>query len=98
MTTLSNIRDIETRLHSHFLEWDDKPLQNELLWILDELQQLHERLDYCDVPSIDMHSIDMTLLQRLNWLAIHYIRGISEHPKDEYGKPIDVDPQQLRLF
>ena len=71
MTTLSNIRDIEARLHSHFLDWDDKPLQNELLWMLDEMQELHGKLDTCDVPSVDSHGIDMTLLQRLNWLITH---------------------------
>ena len=98
MTTLSNIRDIEARLHSHFLDWDDKPLQNELLWMLDEMQELHGKLDTCDVPSVDSHGIDMTLLQRLNWLAMHYVRSISEHPKDEYGHPIDVEPLQLRLL
>ena len=53
MTTLSNIRDIEARLHCHILEWDDKPLQNELLWMLDEMQALHGKLDFCDVPSVD---------------------------------------------
>ena len=98
MTTLSDIRDLETRLHSHFLEWDDKPLQDELLWALDEMQLLHEKLDYCDVPSTGTDGLDMTLLQRLDWLAQHYLRSICERPKDFYGKSYPLEAQQLHLL
>ena len=98
MTTLSDIRDLETRLHSHFLEWDDTPLQNELLWMLDEMQLLHEKLDFCDVPNNNPDGLDMTLAQRLDWLVTRYVRGIIESPKDAYGKPLALEPKQLRML
>ena len=56
MTTLENIRVLETRLHSHVLEWSDLPLQNELLFLLDELQELHAELDRWNVPNKDLLS------------------------------------------
>jgi len=70
-------------------------LQEELLWTLDEMQLLHGKLDYCDVPNIGIEGLDMTLLQRLDWLATRYVRGISERPKDAYGKPIPIESHQL---
>lgn len=98
MTTLSDIRDLETRLHSHFMEWSDPALQNELLWALDEMQLLHEKLDYCDVPKNTPDGIEMTLTQRLDWLVQHELRGVHEQPKDDYGKLIEIEPKQLRLL
>jgi hypothetical protein len=98
MTTLADIRDLETRLHSHLLEWNDLSLQNELLWALDEMQLLHEKLDFCDVPSTSPSGLDMTLSQRLDWLAEHFLRSICELPKDFYGGDISGEIKQSRMF
>ena len=62
MTTLSKIRVIETRLHSHVLEWSDVPLQNELLYLLDELQELHAELDKRDIPNEDAQGNELSLI------------------------------------
>lgn len=69
MTTLSDIRVIETRLHSHLLEWDDILLQNELLFVLDELQDIHTLLDGCQVPNCNMNGEALSLIQRITYLA-----------------------------
>ena len=98
MTTLSDIRDLETRLHSHLLEWDDAPLQNELLWALDEMQLMHEKLDCCDVPKTSADGIELSLPQRLDWLVQHYKRGAWERPKDFYGVTIRAESKQSRMF
>ena len=69
MTTLADIRDIETRLHSHFLEWSDTPLQNELLYLLDDLQELHGQLDRLYVPRTGQDGLELNLNQRVRFLA-----------------------------
>jgi len=100
MTTLSDIRDLECRLHSHCLEWSDGPLQTELLYVLDEMQELHGELDKANVPTTGTDGIEMTLPQRLAWL-IHSCRQsriAAEPERDFYGKPLPIEPQQLRLL
>jgi hypothetical protein len=96
MTTLSDIREIETRLHSHFLEWSDVPFQNELLFFLDELQELHGDLDKRDVPQIGADGLELNLRQRVFLLASRQASeqlplGLDNNP----GKP---DPRQGFLF
>ena len=102
MASLIDIRILETRLHSHLLEWDDVPLQNELLFLLDDLQVIHEQLDQCGVPSADPNGSDMTLLQRVCYLirasrtnhsACEYVAS-----PDFYGQRTPLEPQQLRLL
>jgi hypothetical protein len=99
MATLLDIRDLEARLHSHLLEWDDVPLQNELLYLLDDLQLIHDELDKAGVPSTNIDNIDMTLLERVRYL-VRSIRSTSEYasPTDFYGKRISTEPKQLSLF
>jgi hypothetical protein len=99
MASLPDIRDLETRLHSHLLEWDDVPLQNELMYLLDDLQLIHNELDKCNVLSTDTRGIDMTLLERVRYL-IRRIRTTSESasPTDFYGQRISTEPKQLTLF
>ena len=92
MTTLSEIRDLEARLHSHFLEWTDTPLQNELLFLLDDLQELHGELDKRDVPQTGQDGLELTLRQRLFLLASRQL------PLDFYGKPQGPTPKQDRLL
>jgi len=96
MTTLAEIRDLETRLHSHLLEWSDVPLQNELLYLLDELQELHGELDKRDIPQTDADGMELTLRQRILLLASRQIA--KQLPLDFYGNPIEPDPKQGRLF
>ena len=69
MASLTELRILETRLHSHLLEWNDLPLQNELLFLLDELQEIHAKLDLCNVPTKDINGLDMSLLQRVTCLV-----------------------------
>jgi hypothetical protein len=96
MSTLSDIRDLETRLHSHFLEWSDVPLQNELLFFLDELQELHNDLDRRDVPNTGADGLELNLRQRVFLLASS--QTTKQQPPDLDYKPIEVDPKQVRLF
>ena len=99
MASLPDIRDLETRLHSHLLEWDDVPLQNELMVLLDDLQLIHNELDKIDVSSIDTNGIDLSLLERVRFLT-RSIRSTSESasPTDFYGKRNPKEPKQLCLF
>jgi hypothetical protein len=102
MASLIELRILETRLHSHLLEWDDVPLQNELLFLLDDLQVIHEQLDQCGVPSADPNGSDMTLLQRVRYLirtscANHSACEYATTP-DAYGQRIPIEAQQLRLL
>ena len=92
MTTLSDIRDLEARLHSHFLEWSDTPLQNELLFLLDELQELHGELDKSDVPQTGQDGLELTLRQRL------FLLTSKQPPLDFYGKPQEPYGKQGRLL
>jgi hypothetical protein len=69
MTTLSDIRIMETRLHSHFLEWSDVSLQNELLYLLDDLQEIHNYLDKREVPNTSSDGMELDLRQRVHLLA-----------------------------
>ena len=96
MTTLSDIRDLEARLHSHFLEWSDTPLQNELLYLLDELQELHGELDKRDVPQTGQDGLELTLRQRLFLLANRQVPR--QLPLDFYGMPKEPDVKQERLL
>jgi hypothetical protein len=96
MTTLSDIRDLEARLHSHFLEWSDTPLQNELLFLLDELQDLHGELDKRDVPQTGADGLELTLRQRLFLLATR--QAPHQMPLDFYSKPQEPTPKQERLL
>jgi hypothetical protein len=102
MASLIELRVLETRLHSHLLEWDDVPLQNELLFLLDDLQVIHEQLDQCGVPSADPNGSDMTLLQRVRYLirtsrTNHSACEYAASP-DLYGQHTPIEPQQLRLL
>ena len=96
MTTLSDIRDLETRLHSHFLEWSDIPLQNELLYFLDEVQELHNDLDKRDVPNTGADGLELNLRQRINLLACR--QSSKQIDIDIYDKPVGPDPKQGRLL
>lgn len=102
MTTLTEIRNLSTRLHSHVLEWDDRPLLDELLYLLDELQYLHDDLDRSNIPTMDAHQLDLTLRQRVGQLIrerkLPALRDGWDAPLDFYGYPIEVQPRQLRLF
>ncbi len=100
MTTLSDIRDIECRLHSHVLEWDDRPLIDELFYILDGLQYLHSDLDRCDIPCTGPDSIELTLSQRVAFLikGRQPAQATQEAPLDSYGKMLEEEPKQFRLF
>ena len=69
MTTLCRIRNLEVRLHSHVLEWNDHLLMNELMNLLDDLQCLHTDLDRCHIPSTDHTGMALTLKQRLAYLV-----------------------------
>jgi len=70
-TSLSEIRVLETRLHSHFFEWVD-PLntQGELMWVLDELQEIHNWLDRYDVPRTHGDGIEANLIDRVKWITL----------------------------
>ena len=94
MTTLSDIRDLEARLHSHFLEWSDTPLQNELLFLLDELQELHGEFDKRDVPQTEQDGLELTLKQRL------FLFASRQAPRqlDFYGKTQEPEVRQERLL
>jgi len=96
MSTLADIRDLETRLHAHFLEWSDTPLQNELLYLLDDLQDLHGELDKRDVPNTGSDGLELNLRQRINLLACR--QSSTQIDIDIYDKPVGPDPQQSRLF
>ena len=96
MTTLSDIRDLETRLHSHFLEWSDVPLQNELLYFMDDIQKLHNDLDIRDVPSVGADGLELNLHQRIVLLASKPVS--KQAPLDFYGKPQEPDHKQSRLL
>ncbi len=72
MTELFNIHDLECRLHSHCLEYDDRPLMNELLFLLDELQLIHGDLDRCDIPAEDASHQELTLTDRVKLLIREY--------------------------
>lgn len=100
MTTLSDIRDLECRLHSHFLEWSDEPLQNELLFVLDEMQEIHGELDKANVPTTGIDGIEMTLPQRIAWLthSLRITHTTAEPARDFYGNPLPAEPWQLRLL
>ena len=96
MTTLSQIREFESRLHSHFLEWSDIPLQNELLFFLDDLQELHNDLDKRDVPNTGADGQELNLRQRVSLLNSKPVpKQIS---LDLYDKSQQPDPKQSRLF
>jgi hypothetical protein len=97
MTELSQIRDLECRLHSHFLEWNDSPLQSELLYLLDELQVIHGELDKRNIPNKNTDGIEMTLSQRIACL-IQVPELRSQPILDDYGKPLRSEPQQFHLF
>jgi hypothetical protein len=99
MASLPDIRDLETRLHSHLLEWDDVPLQNELMYLLDDLQLIHSELDKAGVPSSNTSGIDMTLLERVRCL-VRSVRSTCEYSPaiDFYGKRTSTEPKQLTLF
>ena len=94
MTTLLEIRDLDARLHSHFLEWSDTPLQNELLFLLDELQELHGELDKCDVPQTGQDGLELNLRQRLFLLATRQAPPLL----DFYGKPQEPEVRQEHLL
>ena len=97
MSTLFDIRDLETRLHSHFLEWSDQPLQNELLYLLDELQELHGQLDRLNVPNVGPDGLEMTLRQRVMHLAAS--SRVHERSIDFYGHALEASSSsQLQLF
>lgn len=96
MTALSDIRDLEARLHSHFLEWSDTPLQNELLFLLDKLQELHGELDKRDIPKTGQDGLELTLRQRLFLLASR--QQPRQIPLDFYGQPQELTPKQDRLL
>jgi hypothetical protein len=96
MSTLSDIRDLETRLHSHFLEWSDTPLQNELLYFLDEVQELHNDLDKRDVPNTGAYGLELNLRQRINLLGCR--QSSKQIDIDIYDKPAGPDPKQGRLL
>ena len=100
MTTLSEIRDIETRLHSHFLEWSDVPLQNELLYLLDELQELHGEFDKRDIPLNNLQGLEMSLKERLFYVfcACKPQQATKELPSNCYGKTQEPELKQFRLF
>ncbi len=96
MTTLAEIRNLEIRLHSHCLEWSDMPLQNELLYLLDELQELHGELDRRDVPQIDIDGLDLNLLQRLR--LFFSSQASRQAPLDPYGRPLEASLHQGNLL
>jgi hypothetical protein len=96
VTTLSDIRDLETRLHSHFLEWSDVPLQNELLFFLDELQYLHGDLDKRDVPNTGEDGLELNLRQRVFLFASS--QAIQQQPLEINNKPSEPDLRQGRLL
>lgn len=100
MTTLSEIRDLEARLHSHFLEWSDIPLQNELLYLLDELQELHGEFDKRDIPLNNLQGLEMSLKERLLYLfcACKPLQATKELPSDFYGKTETCELKQFHLF
>jgi hypothetical protein len=99
MASLTDIRNIETRLHSHLLEWDDVPLQNELMYLLDDLQRIHEQLDNCGVPATDPNGVDLSLLDRVRSL-IRTNHSTCEYasPIDFYGQRVPSKPKQLHMF
>ena len=96
MTTLADIRNLEVRLHSHALEWSDIHLQNELLFLLDDLQELHHILDLREAPATGPDGLELSLKQRILLFTFHPPNG--EPPAGLYGKPQASDPQQQRLF
>jgi hypothetical protein len=96
MTTLSDIRELETRLHSHFLEWSDVPFQNELLFFLDEVQELHNDLDKRDVPNTGTDGLELNLRQRVFLLASS--QASKQLPLDLDNNPGKPDPKQGLLF
>jgi hypothetical protein len=96
MTTLSDIRELETRLHSHFLEWSDIPLQNELLYFLDEVQELHNDLDKRDIPNTGTDGLELDLRHRVFLLASGQIA--KQTHLDLENKPVEVEPRQILLL
>jgi hypothetical protein len=100
MTTLSDIRQFEVRLHSHALEWDDHPLMNELLFFLDELQYLHDDLDRLGIPNTDENHLEMTLRQRVKYLAATQkpAEVVHEPMLYIYGPTSRIKPIQTSMF
>ncbi len=100
MTTLSEIRDLEARLHSHLLEWTDVPLQNELLYLLDELQELHGEFDKRDIPLNNLQGLELSLKERLFYVfcACKPQQATKKSASDCYGKPQVPELKQFRLF
>jgi hypothetical protein len=96
MTTLSEIRELEARLHSHILEWSDAPLQNELLYLLDDLQELHGELDKRDVPKTGADGLELSLRQRVFLLSSR--PSPQQLALNLYGQTQASEPKQYNLF
>jgi hypothetical protein len=103
MTEISQLRDLECRLHSLLFDFPDRHLLDELLFLLDELQDIHGKLDLREVPNSDPNSVELTLSQRVAYLiherkSVHVISDLPPAPLDFYGKPLNTEPVQLRMF
>lgn len=98
MSTLNDIRSLEERLHSHALEWEDQPLLDELLYLLDELQVIHADLDRLEVPDTGIDYTELGLRQRVSHLAAQVRQSTREQRRDFYGATCPTDLVQARLF
>jgi hypothetical protein len=65
-TELENIRVLTTRLHSHVFDWSDRDLQEDLLYLLDQLQTLHDLLDGHNAPGKDGHTTLMFRVREMH--------------------------------
>lgn len=98
MSDLNHLRSLEVRLHSQALEWDDQPLLDELLYLLDELQQIHAELDQRGIPDTGVDHIELGLRQRVSYLAAQVGHSTHEQRRDFYGATCSTDLVQARLF
>lgn len=69
-TDLRTIQDLEAQLHSYFFS-TQRDFQDEMLWLLDELQELHTYLDRHDIPAVtsDASEFPLNLIDRVRILT-----------------------------
>lgn len=69
-TDVRTIQDLETQLHSQFFSLQ-RDFQSELLWLLDELQDIHNYLDRHAIPTVtqDPGQFPLNLIDRVRILT-----------------------------
>lgn len=77
-TDLRTIQDLEAQLHSYFFT-THRDFQEEMLWLLDELQEIHNYLDYHNIPAVtsDVGKYPLNLIDRVRILIFTLTREIA---------------------